>query len=65
MKQLCQQYTFTVSRHINQSMRQSDISDLQQCMEFSNDKSHAALLQSKKTSLGNLLGVRAQEHFKD
>ena len=62
LKQLCQQYTFNVSRHITDSMKhfEFEILELHRLMDSTGDLSHAADLKYKKTALANLLGFRAQ-----
>ncbi|KAI4880461.1 hypothetical protein NFI96_009804 [Prochilodus magdalenae] len=62
IRQLCQQYTFNVSRHITDSMKQleDEILGLQRLIDSTGDQSHTADLKSKKSALTNLLGFRAQ-----
>ena len=62
IKQLCQQYTFNVSRHITQSIKEleREILELQGLVDSTGDQSHVRVLKSKTSALNDLLGVRAQ-----
>ena len=62
IKQLCQQYTFNVSRHITQSIKEleREILELQGLVDSTGDQSHVRVLKSKTSALNDLLGVGAQ-----
>ncbi|XP_040928666.1 transposon TX1 uncharacterized 149 kDa protein [Betta splendens] len=62
IKQFCLQYTLNITRDITRSMKDigKDIVELQNMVESTGSKRHIEVLKSKKATLDNLLGTRAQ-----
>ena len=62
IKQLCQQYTRNVTKHITRSLQDLEIEvvELQNIVDSTGNQEHNQALKSKKAALANLLGLTAQ-----
>ena len=62
IRQLCQQYTASVTSDINKSMNrlELEIVQLQDMAESTGDSAHIEVVKTKKVALADLLDVRAQ-----